>query len=96
MNDTANNNKNLYYQVALSSLLWGVIVIPVLTEHFWNFPYSVFSCILGVICALGATIFPMKFGKNWPPKNKEYHVLFYPVITIPLALIGDAIRRSMF
>ena len=85
-------NRKIYFFVGLSSLIWGIIVIPVMMQLFWGFSFDIASCFLGLIVAFLLSVFPLSFGERWPPKDKEYQVLLYPVIMIPLSILGTTIK----
>jgi hypothetical protein len=85
-------NRKIYSFVGINCIIWGVAVLPTLMQLFWNFSFSIGSCIVGIILAFIFSVIPMSIGENWPPKNKEYQILLYPIITVPVGIMGYAIK----
>ena len=79
--------RKIYYFVGLSCLLWGVIILPILMQIIWEFTFSIMSCFIGMLMAFTFIVIPMYFGDNWPSKDKEFHILFYPVITLSIGVL---------
>jgi hypothetical protein len=84
--------RNLYRYVGFSCIVWGIIVLPALMFYFWEFSISIMSCFIGLIMAFIFTVVPISMGKNWPQKDKEYQVIFYPLITLPISILAYAVK----
>ena len=90
---TNNTSKRkIYYFVFLSCIIWGIIILPVFMQIVWEFSFSIASCVVGILMAFTFTVIPRSLGKNWPPKSKEYQVILYPVITLPVGILGYTIK----
>jgi len=87
--------KRLYYFLALSCIIWGLIILPIMGQIFWELPFSVFSCFLGILFSLVFTILPIELRNNWPQEGKEYQILFYPLITIPIGFLGYYVKYHL-
>ena len=90
--DEKKRRSSLYRYVLISCLLWGFIFIPALMKYFWGFQISIISFFIGLLLAYLFTVVPMEFGKSFPPKNKEYHVIFYPLIMLPISIVVYLIK----
>jgi hypothetical protein len=84
--------RKVYSFVGINCIIWGIVVLPTLMQIFWDLEFSIGSCIVGIILAFIFSVIPMFIGKNWRPKNKEYQILFYPMITIPVGILGYTIK----
>ena len=90
-----NRGKRLWGYLVLNCIIWGLIILPILGQVFWEFPYSAFSCFFGILFALLLSIYPMKLGRNSPPQGKEYQILLYPLISIPIVILSSVIHELL-
>ena len=67
------------------------VLIKILNES-WPFRSPIFS----LATSFFAMAIPFYFGFPLPSKGKEHFLLIYPIVTIPLLLIGATIRGLLY
>ena len=88
--------KNFKY-ILFGTILWGVLILPLFHNFFLgDVLLSGELIFLSVLFSFLATSAPIYWEFLLPPEGKEYYILFYPIVTIPLLIIGLKIREFLY
>jgi len=97
MNNLKDNWKKHFRYILFGTILWGVFILPL----FYNFFIGDISLsggffLFSVLFSFLAISAPIYWEFPLPPDGKEYFILIYPIVSIPVIIVGLKIKEYLY